>query len=104
MTFREYLRDNIVRLDGAMGTLLQKNGLRPEDLKSKKRQENIAKARHVAIYIIRNLTSLPLQTIGQIMNRDHSTIMSSIEKVEIEIKTKKNAHAEILSLIKQIKG
>ena len=29
MTFREYLRDNIVRLDGAMGTLLQKNGLRP---------------------------------------------------------------------------
>ena len=29
MTFREYLRDNIVYLDGAMGTLLQKNGLRP---------------------------------------------------------------------------
>ncbi|MBR4954309.1 MAG: homocysteine S-methyltransferase family protein, partial [Clostridia bacterium] len=29
MTFREYLKDNIVRLDGAMGTLLQKNGLRP---------------------------------------------------------------------------
>ncbi|MBO5973407.1 MAG: homocysteine S-methyltransferase family protein, partial [Clostridia bacterium] len=29
MTFREYLRDNIVYLDGAMGTLLQKNGLKP---------------------------------------------------------------------------
>ena len=29
MSFREYLKDNIVYLDGAMGTLLQKSGLKP---------------------------------------------------------------------------
>ena len=93
-----------VMVEKIISVVAKKNGLRPEDLKSKKRQDHIAKARHVAIYIVRNLTSLPLQTIGQIFNRDHTTIMSSIEKVEIEIKTKKNAHSEILSLIKQIKG
>ena len=29
MSFREYLKNNIVYLDGAMGTLLQKSGLKP---------------------------------------------------------------------------
>lgn len=92
-----------VMVDKILTVVAKKNGLRPEDLKSKKRQENIAKARHVAIYIVRHLTSLPLQSIGQIFNRDHSTVMSSIEKVEINIKTKKNTQAEILALIKEIK-
>lgn len=91
-------------VDKIISVVAKKNGIRPEDIKSKKRQDNIAKARHVAIYITRNLTSLPLQTIGQIFNRDHTTIMSSIDKVDLDIKTKKNYHAEILSLIKQIKG
>ena len=57
----------------------------------------------MAIYITRNLTNLPLQTIAKIFNRDHSTIMSSIDKVEIDLKTKKNAQAEILAMIKEIK-
>ena len=93
-----------VMVEKILSVVAKKNGLRPEDLKSKKRQDNIAKARHVAIYIVRHLTSLPLQTIGQIFNRDHSTVISSIEKVEINIKTKKNAQAEIMALIKEIKG
>ena len=29
MTFREYLKENIVYLDGGMGTLLQARGLKP---------------------------------------------------------------------------
>ena len=32
MDFREYLRENIVCLDGGMGTLLQKEGLCPGEL------------------------------------------------------------------------
>jgi chromosomal replication initiator protein len=92
-----------VLVDKILSVVAKKNGLSPDDLKSKKRQDNIAKARHVAIYITRNLTNLPLQTIAKIFNRDHSTIMSSIDKVEIDLKTKKNAQAEILAMIKEIK-
>ncbi len=93
-----------VMVDKIISVVAKKNGLRPEDLKSKKRQDNIAKARHIAIYIARNLTTLSLDSIGKIFNRDHSTVSSSIEKVEIDLKTRKNAHAEISALIKQIKG
>jgi chromosomal replication initiator protein len=75
-----------------------------EDLKSQKRTENIANARHVAIYIIKNLTNLSLKEIGNIFSgRNHATIISSINKVDTNIKTKKKIGAEINSLIKEIK-
>ena len=71
-------------------------------MKSKKRQDNIAKARHVAIYIVRNLTNLPLQTIGQLFNRDHTTMMNSIKSVEKEIESKPLVEMEIQEMIKEI--
>ena len=46
-------------------------GISAEDLKSKKKTDNIAKARHVAIYLIKNLTELTLKEIGAIFNRHY---------------------------------
>ncbi len=78
-------------------------GVTAEELKSKKKTENIANARHISIYIIRNLTKLSLKEIGDIFGRDHSTALSSISKIEILVKTKKNVGSEITKLIKEIK-
>ena len=75
-----------------------------ENLKSKKRNDSIANARHVAIYLIRKLTELPLKSIGEIFNRDYSTAISSISKVELNIKTKNNTSSEIKKLLKEIKS
>ena len=74
-----------------------------EDMKSKKKTDNIARARHTAIYIIRKLTELSYKAIGAIFNRDHATIINSVEKVNINIKTVKNEKATIDKLIKQVK-
>ena len=75
-----------------------------DDLKSQKRTENIANARHTAIYIIKNLTNLSLKEIGNIFGgRNHATVISSISKVETNIKTKKKIGAEITALVKEIK-
>lgn len=80
-------------------------GVKVEDIKSKKRNESVADARHIAVYIIRKLTELPFKKIGEIVGgRDHSTIMSSIDKVEINIKTKKNTDAEINKIIREVKS
>ena len=79
-------------------------GVSVEDIKSKKKNDTVANARHVAVYIIRQLTDLPFKKIGEIVGRDHSTVMSSINKVEINIKTKQNTDAEIKRIIKDIKN
>ena len=79
-------------------------GITVDDLKSKKRTDSIASVRHIAIYIIRKLTDLSLKDIGKVFGRDYSTIISSVNKIDINIRTVKNFENEINSLIKEIKG
>lgn len=52
------------------------------DIISKKRTKDIAEARMIAIYIITEMLSLPLVTIGQMFGgRDYSTIIHSRDKI-----------------------
>ena len=81
----------------------KKYGVSVEDIKSKKKTDSIANARHTSIYIIRKLTDLSLKEIGKIFERDHSTIISSINKIEINIKTIRNYESDMDKLIKEIK-
>ena len=86
-----------------LGTVSKHYGITVDDIKSKKKTENIANARHVSNYIIRSLTNLSLKEIGAIFGRDHSTALASISKIETLIKTKKNIGSEITKIIKEIK-
>ena len=79
-------------------------GVTVEDIKSKKKNDKVTNARQVAIYIIRKLTELPFQKIGEFIGRDHSTVMYSIGKVEINIKTVKNTDADINKIIREVKS
>lgn len=79
-------------------------GVDVESLKSKKKTDTIAKARHVAIYLIRNLTSLTLKEIGGIFDRNHATVMASIDFVELSMKTVNGYEREIKRLKKEIKN
>lgn len=74
-----------------------------EDLKGKKRTQDIAMARHISIYIIRTMTEMSLPAIGKVFNRDHTTIINSLEKVETEIKANPTLDIEIKALLKEIK-
>ena len=56
--------------------------LTPDDLKGMNRSRNMVIARQIAIYLVRKLTNLTLVEIGTAFNKDHSTVMSSIKRVE----------------------
>lgn len=63
----------------------------------------IVNARHIAIYLIRNSLDLSLKQIGEAFsNRDHTTIMHSITKVEEMLKTDKQTKIVIDELKKRI--
>ncbi len=52
-------------------------------IRSTSRRQNVVQARSVAMYLIRLLTALPLKEIGRsFTNRDHSTVLHSIQKIE----------------------
>jgi len=57
--------------------------VKPEGLESKRRTKDLTIPRQVAMYLIRDLLDLPLTTIGEYFgDRDHSTVIHSINKVE----------------------
>lgn len=53
------------------------------DLRGQRRSKNTALARQISMYLIRKLTNLSLKDIGeQYEDRNHSTVLSSIRKIE----------------------
>ena len=55
-------------------------------LRGPQKTKNIAEARQTAMYLIRKLTNLSLPDIGQEFDRDHSTVLYAIRKVEVGLK------------------
>ena len=70
-------------------------GVAVEDIKGQKRNANIAMARHMCIYLVRQNTNLSLEDIGAKFDRDHSTVISSIRRIEDE-KAKSPATAALI--------
>ena len=57
--------------------------LEPDDLRGQRRSKNTAMARQISMYLMRSLTNLSLKDIGeQYEDRNHSTVISSIRKIE----------------------
>ena len=64
---------------------------------------NIVNARHVAIYLFRDLLNLPLKKIGAVFSgRDHTTIMHSVEKIDKMLNTDVQTQTAIKELKKRI--
>ncbi len=60
----------------------------PTQVTGKIRTGQIALARHIAMYLIRNNLDVPLKKIGEAFGgKDHTTVMSAITKVDKELKT-----------------
>lgn len=74
-----------------------------EDIRSKKRDAPISKARQVAIYIVREITGMPVSSIGEEFGgRDHSTIVYAIEQVKRLMAKNPREKATIEDIIKNI--
>ena len=75
-----------------------------EDLKSKKRKADIAFPRQVAIYLCRTLTDESFPKIGTYFGgRDHSTIISSYQKIEKDLEKNEQLKRRILESNERIK-
>ena len=93
-----------ILIDRIISTVSKYYGVEIEELKSKKKTDAVANARHIAIYIIRKLTDKSFSEIGKIFGRDHSTVMASCERVSTNIKTMIKTESDIKKIIKEIKG
>lgn len=63
-------------------------GITTSDILGKSQVRSFALPRQVAMYFARVKLNLPFQKIGELFNRDHSTVMSSIKQVQKAIDEK----------------
>lgn len=74
-----------------------------EDILSNKRSSRIVFPRQIAMYLCRDMTDTALKVIGKhIGNRDHTTVMHGIEKIEKELKKSPSTQNTIEILRKKI--
>ena len=69
-----------------------------EEIKSKKRNQPITNARQVYMYLTRELLNESLLNIGKSIDRDHSTVIHGIEKIEEKLKNDKNFENSLITL------
>lgn len=90
--------DNIIRV------VSEYFGLTPNDLKGKKRLQNIVYARQLAMFIGREMTDYSTTEIGQDFGgRDHTTVMYSIDKIKCKLLTDPGLESTIDNIRRSIK-
>lgn len=77
--------------------------IKAEDLFGKSRKKNVNHARQIAIYLIRQLLNEPYEAIGEIFNRNHTTIMYSNDQIELKLKEERDLAEEVEAIRKLIK-
>ncbi len=69
--------------DRVTEVVAQEYALRSSDLRSKSRRKSIAEARHMAMWMLRQITKMSLQDIGAAFKREcHTTVISGISRIE----------------------
>lgn len=93
---REILRPNIditqtsAQWADVMRAVCQVYNITPDDIYSKNRTQHILYARHTFNYICRRTLTMSLESIGRIINRDHSTIIHSVKQTQDLIQYDRN--------------
>lgn len=74
-------------------------GIKSEDIMSKSQTRDSVLPRKIAMYLLRNYLSMPYMKIGALLDRDHSTVMTSIKQITSGLGTK---DSEIVSYVTDI--
>lgn len=93
-----------ITFDKVVKCVSKRYAIPEEDILGKKRSQEIVRPRHISIYLIRRLTDMSLPAIAKVYNRDHTTIMASIENVEKDLKSSPDLAYRIEEMIKELKN
>lgn len=91
-------------VDEIIESVADKYSVSKSDIVSEKRNANISLARNVSMYIIREVTGLSLENIGnKFGGKKHSTVKHSIDTVEDRIRHDVKFKNTVYNIIKQFK-
>jgi chromosomal replication initiator protein len=75
-----------ITFDAIVAVVCERFGLRPIDLASRRRSRHIALPRHVAMYLCRRMLNTSFPHLGELFQRDHSTVIHGVTSIEQRVK------------------
>ena len=97
VTTNIFINNSIASIQNAVAEYFK---ITVDDLKSKKRTNNVVRPRHIAMYLCREETDENLAKIGlEFGGRDHSTVSTAIDKIKEELEVNDNLN----NMLKEIK-
>ncbi len=93
------------KIDGTkiVNAASEKYGIPTDAILGKSRVKDISWARHISIYVMRTIADMTYPDIAKFLNRDHSTVMASYEKIKTESNLNPLVAKEIQDLIDIVK-
>jgi chromosomal replication initiator protein len=79
-------------------------GLTRADLVSKNRSRPLTTARHVAMYLLRECTGLSLIKIGELFDRDHTTVLHGVKKIEMLMRDRAPIFRQVQDLTRKVRS
>ena len=92
-----------VTIEKIINEVARTYNLLPSDIRGKKRSANVSAARQMTMYIIREVTGMSMEAIGQEFNRDHSTVVYSINTMEKNITKDRHLKEKCDDIIKNVR-
>ncbi len=74
------------------------------DFKSSARSQKISAARHVAVFLSREITEKSFESIAEFFNKKHTTMLYSYEKIKDELKVNKELDRAVADIKNSLKG
>lgn len=79
-------------------------GFSEEEIKGVSRNADLVEARHIAMYITRQLTQITLVEIGRFFKRDHSAVINGDRRIRELIIQNKLINTKVNNIIQKIKN
>jgi chromosomal replication initiator protein len=88
-----------VKIADVMKVVGEVHDVTVDQLKSKRRTQDLARARQIAMYLAREMTGSSLNQIGRAFgNRDHSTVSHAYQKIQNDMKTDPRFRGAVLDV------
>jgi hypothetical protein len=75
-----------------------------EALTGRRRTYGLSQARHVAMFLCRHYTDLSLADIGLAFDRDHSTVIHGVNRIQLEIRENRALAQHVVNIGRQIQS
>lgn len=82
-------------------TVAEHFGITTEDIKGSSQRRESVLPRQLTMYLCRDKLNTPYMSIGEFFNRDHSTVMSSIKRIDVELE---KGNRDIVCTLNALRG